>query len=1012
MLMLPLLAVMQVHAQEHAVVFGPTDPGVTRSITNWGLDTCWPNYDNMQRGLIYMGTNNVNIVRVGFTVDSPLTNNDVSPSDKAALQTCADLASMATSATRWDMNLLFPVDSWYQSGSGTVYPDRWAAAMEACQRYYNRNMWMTEPFNEPDYGSWGEGSGQNLYDIMGYLQSSGNFPGTIMAGGSTLNDDVAQSWFNAIYPRATMGTTHTLAGSASSYVNFFQNVKTSGAIPFNPELHNVVEAIMGANYGMNGGIWWGAAELARGNFVQACQGKQLVYAEDLNNWTAAAIYRAPSGSVQAFVGASERMATTTTYRFFSKDRRVFFDGNGPQRDYAVTIPGGTGYAQNQPNAERVVNITWGADVPPAISGRYIVVNRNSGLVLEVPGGSRSNGTQLDQAVYTGASYQQWDIYQLASTFGGDYSYYALVAAHDGTTANLNAYSYDNGGSIIQWGTGADVNEHWYFEYAGNGYFKIHNRWSTKVMGVLGGSTSSGAQIVQWDDTGSPDQQWRLIPASAGSYDFVAPAAPTGVMAAPSAVSVTLNWNANSESDLAGYTVLRSTTSGGPYDIVARGLTTNSFTDGSVSPAQAYYYVVAATDKSLNQSAYSSQVSAMPAGGQAMLVNYNFENASTDSSGNGNDAELVGSPGYSAGQSGSALSLTGSGQFAVVPAGILNGVTNFTFAAWVYWNGGNAWQYIFEFGNDTNKYMDFTPSSAAGTLRFAVTTNSWPNNAEQYVQTSWSLPTKKWVHVAIAYNGATLSLYTNGGLVASGPVRIPPAAFNPMANFIGQSLYTGDPYFNGKFDSVYLFNYALTGMQIANLANGIPPNNGPAAPTGLGATGGNQAVNLNWTQSISPGITGNKVYRSTTGSGGPYNLLASLGATTSYSDTAVMGGNTYYYSLTAVNNSGESAMSAYAGATPTGGTTPAAPTSLSASSPRKKQIALSWTQSSSPNITSNKVYRGTVNGGPYSLVATISATTSYTDAGLQSGTTYYYVVTAVNNSGLESSNSNQSSAAAK
>src|SRR5450756_699725 len=156
-------------AQDHTILFSVSDAGVSKAITNWGLDTCWANFDNMQRGLIYMGTNNVTIVRVGFTVDSPLTNNDISPADKSALLTCSNLASMATAATKWDMNLLFPVDAWYESSSSTVYTDRWASAMIACQRYYKRSMWMVEPFNEPDYSPWGEGSQQNLRNIEAYL---------------------------------------------------------------------------------------------------------------------------------------------------------------------------------------------------------------------------------------------------------------------------------------------------------------------------------------------------------------------------------------------------------------------------------------------------------------------------------------------------------------------------------------------------------------------------------------------------------------------------------------------------------------------------------------------------------------------------------------------------------------------------------------------------------------------------------------------------------------------------
>ena len=90
---------------------------------------------------------------------------------------------------------------------------------------------------------------------------------------------------------------------------------------------------------------------------------------------------------------------------------------------------------------------------------------------------------------------------------------------------------------------------------------------------------------------------------------------------------------------------------------------------------------------------------------------------------------------------------------------------------------------------------------------------------------------------------------------------------------------------------------------------------PSAPTSLVATAGDAVVNLMWTQSSSPGITTNKVYRSTTGSGGPYGLLASLAATTSYADTAVVDGSNYFYAVTAVSTNGESAMSGSAGATP-------------------------------------------------------------------------------------------------
>jgi autotransporter-associated beta strand protein len=64
------------------------------------------------------------------------------------------------------------------------------------------------------------------------------------------------------------------------------------------------------------------------------------------------------------------------------------------------------------------------------------------------------------------------------------------------------------------------------------------------------------------------------------------------------------------------------------------------------------------------------------------------------------------------------------------------------------------------------------------------------------------------------------------------------------------------------------------------------------------------------------------------------------------------------------------------------------------------IGLSW--NAAAGAITYKVKRGTVSGGPYTLIATVS-TTSYTDAGVTSGSPYYYVVSSMGNT-LESANS--------
>jgi hypothetical protein len=72
-------------------------------------------------------------------------------------------------------------------------------------------------------------------------------------------------------------------------------------------------------------------------------------------------------------------------------------------------------------------------------------------------------------------------------------------------------------------------------------------------------------------------------------------------------------------------------------------------------------------------------------------------------------------------------------------------------------------------------------------------------------------------------------------------------------------------------------------------------------------------------------------------------------------------------------------------------------------------SLNWVASNSPQVTGYNAYRATQSGGSYAKInASLITATTYTDYGVQSGQTYYYVVTAVNSSNLESVYSTQAS----
>ena len=91
----------------------------------------------------------------------------------------------------------------------------------------------------------------------------------------------------------------------------------------------------------------------------------------------------------------------------------------------------------------------------------------------------------------------------------------------------------------------------------------------------------------------------------------------------------------------------------------------------------------------------------------------------------------------------------------------------------------------------------------------------------------------------------------------------------------------------------------------------------------------------------------------------------------------------------------------------GGVTKAVNVVLTMTSPPvQRSVALSWKASTNAKAVSYCVYRSTIGGSSYGLVASAIGNPAYSDARVQSGAVYYCVVTAVDDTGRESSYSNE------
>lgn len=177
-----------------------------------------------------------------------------------------------------------------------------------------------------------------------------------------------------------------------------------------------------------------------------------------------------------------------------------------------------------------------------------------------------------------------------------------------------------------------------------------------------------------------------------------------------------------------------------------------------------------------------------------------------------------------------------------------------------------------------------------------------------------------------------------------------------------------------------------------------PLSPPTVPTNLVATSGNQSVSITWDNILN--ANSYSVKRSTT-SGGNFTTIASDITSTSYTDTDLTNGTTYYYVIIAKNEAGEGEESTEVSATPVQGL-PSNPTNLEAVS-TNKSITLTWSSVSS--ASSYKIKRKIATDGEYTEIANNITETTYEDNNLTKGDKYYYVVTAVNEVG-ESSYSNE------
>ncbi|MBA2393108.1 MAG: DUF5127 domain-containing protein [Ktedonobacteraceae bacterium] len=214
------------------------------------------------------------------------------------------------------------------------------------------------------------------------------------------------------------------------------------------------------------------------------------------------------------------------------------------------------------------------------------------------------------------------------------------------------------------------------------------------------------------------------------------------------------------------------------------------------------------------------------------------NSATDVSGGNHNGTLNGSPAWTTGKSGTALSFNGSSTTVDINHNVINTNTNFSVAAWVQLASLNNWSTAVsqDGANVSGFFLQYTsPGAGADGGKFAFTLlNSDATTATPVRATSpFSPVANTWYHLVGVYDTANqqIRLYVNGALAATRPVS---SAWNATGEtVIGRAKFGSSvDYWPGLIDDVQISNQALSNSDVTSLYQGVPaltPLRPPSVP---------------------------------------------------------------------------------------------------------------------------------------------------------------------------------------
>ncbi len=546
--------------------------------------------------------------------------------------------------------------------------------------------------------------------------------------------------------------------------------------------------------------------------------------------------------------------------------------------------------------------------------------------------------------------------------------------------------------------------------------------------------------------------WGQNQTSASNEVVFRNTAAPAVALALSGGNIQLTWTA--VTGAANYKILRSTTTGGPYTTVISNAAGTSYINTGLTAATGYFYVLTANFADGTQSLRSTEVGlgtsgTVPRGLQVTsntgtTVGLTWARVSGATSYTVKNSTVSGGP-YTVVTSGITLpkatltGLTGGTTLYFVVSSVVSGVpsANSAEVATAVFFPPPAPNLIAGLGQVTINWSPSAGSSSSNLQRSTDGTNftllAGALAGSSYTDSSVTNGALYFYRVQSVFPGPFVGLFSASSAgISPGIIPLAPSGLTlsgvtsstasiTWSSIPGATTYTlmqsgssGGPYTpvpsatNIGSNSVSLTGlspatplYFVVRSLIGSVESsdspelGLFPIDPPPAPIANSSAVG---VQVSW--SAVAGATSYEVQRSQDAVN--FTSLATGIAGTSYLDASAPAGVPLFY-LYRPTLSGILSTASVMSLQVTSGIAPTAPQGLVAQTSGSGTAALRWVPSA--NSVNYRIYRSNVSGGPYSLVSSTSST-SQNDTGLLNSQSYFYVVTALNSSSVESSYSTE------